>query len=105
MVSPMGQDVGPPLERLRISVHSREPTDIERAYYRELIDALIARRETLGMTQEHLDHRLGVSQGQIAKWECFLRLPGAFMMTCWASALELDLIAVHRPPHAEGSKP
>ena len=90
----MGIATEPPLERLRISVHSREPTELERNYYRALINTLIARRMALGITQEQLDHRLGVSQGQIAKWECFLRLPGAFMMTCWTTALELELVAI-----------
>lgn len=84
-------DLEPPIERLRISVHSREPTELERTYYRQLIGDFVARRKVMKLTQEQLDDILGVSQGQIAKWECFLRLPGAFMLTCWATALHLEL--------------
>lgn len=90
--------MGQPIERVRVSSYSREPSDIERGYYGELVASFAARRALLGLTQEKLDAILGVSDGQVAKWEAFQRLPGAFMLVCWANALELSLSAVHHQP-------
>jgi transcriptional regulator with XRE-family HTH domain len=81
----------PPLDRVRVSSYSRAPTNIERSFYAQLVDTLIARREELRLTQEDLDRMLGVSDGGVAKWESFTRLPGAFMFVCWCQALEVNL--------------
>lgn len=46
------------------------------------------------MTQLELDDRLGVTDGQVAKWESFARLPGAFMLACWCHALDVILVPI-----------
>lgn len=73
----------------RVTSYSRPASDIERIFYSNLIRRLAARRKALGMTMEELDHELGVSEGQVAKWESFVRLPGAFMFMCWSNRLGL----------------
>jgi hypothetical protein len=73
----------------RVTSYSRPASDIERIFYSSLIHRLKARRVMLGLTMEELDHELGVSEGQVAKWESFVRLPGAFMFMCWSNRLGL----------------
>ncbi len=80
-----------PLHRVRVSSYSRAPSNLVKTFYSQLIDELIVQREARGWSQEHLDRELGVSDGQVAKWECFLRLPGAFMLVCWATALDVHI--------------
>lgn len=57
-----------------------------------VIDALKARRRALGLTQSEVDELLGTADHQVAKWECMARLPGAFMMTCWANVLGVRFV-------------
>lgn len=78
-----------------MSAYSRTPSAIEQDYYRQLVMMFARRRETLGLTQEDLDSRLGLSDGQVAKWEALQRVPGAFMLMCWSNALGLSLVAIH----------
>lgn len=83
-----------PIERVRVSTYSRAPSLIEKDYFHSLIAAFATRRAQLKLTQEELDERLGVSSGQVAKWESFLRLPGAFMLMCWGNALGLQICTI-----------
>jgi transcriptional regulator with XRE-family HTH domain len=88
-----------PIERCRVRrVHTREPTDLERTFYAGLVRQLVAARDLRGWSQEDLDQRLGVTDGQVAKWESFRRLPGAFMLMCWAVALGVS-VAIERAHH------
>jgi transcriptional regulator with XRE-family HTH domain len=75
----------------RVTSYSRVPSPIEQIFYRGVISRLAQRRQQCGLTQEELDQQLGVSEGQVAKWESFARLPGAFMFVCWSNALGLIL--------------
>jgi ribosome-binding protein aMBF1 (putative translation factor) len=77
----------PPLQKIVAYPRGHVPTDEERRFYASFIEQLRVRRRALGISQEELDRRLGVSDHQVAKWESFARLPGAFMMMCWANAL------------------
>lgn len=78
----------------RVSGYSRVPSDIEKLFYGQLVKALVDRRVLLGYTQEQLDARIGATEGQVAKWEGFFRLPGAFMLVCWANALDMTIGAM-----------
>lgn len=68
-------------------VQSRNLSVEERAHYAELIQQLVARRKQAGLSQAAMDHKLGVSEGMVAKWETAARLPGAFFLMCWCKAL------------------
>lgn len=81
-------------ESLRVSSYSRPAGEAEKQAYEDLIRRLIARRMAIKVTQAQLDHELGVSEGQVAKWESFSRLPGMFMMVCWCRALRVVLVPV-----------
>lgn len=81
----------------RYQPHSRPVSSIERCFYGELVAELARRRVAIGLTQEQLDQQLGVSEGQIAKWESFARLPGAFMFVCWSNALGVTLTTAVQP--------
>ena len=83
-------------KRARVSTVSRDTTPSERTFYGALIAELAQARRRLSMTQEQLDHVLGVSPGMVAKWESFARMPGGFMLACWCNALDVDLTIVHR---------
>ncbi len=90
----MGAD--DPLRRARVSTVSREATDMERTFYAKLIGQLVVARKRKRLSQEQLDHQLGVSAGLVAKWECYLRMPSTFMLVCWAQAVEVDLVVTHQ---------
>jgi len=83
-----------PIERIVASSRGHVPTEIERRFYGDMIRALAARRRALGVSQQQLDRILGVSDHQVAAWESYKRLPGAFMMMCWASTLGTRLVVV-----------
>lgn len=82
----------PPIQRIVAHARSHVPSDEERRFYADMIETLKVRRRALGLTQEQLDNKLGVANHQVAKWESFQKLPGAFMMMCWASALGVKLV-------------
>jgi DNA-binding transcriptional regulator YiaG len=80
------------LARARLTSRSREPTQEERRFYEGVIIALARRRRQLRKTQAEVDTLLGVTDGQVAKWESFARFPSSFMMFCWASALGVQFV-------------
>ncbi len=47
----------------------------------------------MGITQDELNHTLGVADRLVSKWECGIRTPTSFHLYCWADALE-SLITV-----------
>lgn len=91
---PRHTDTLAPIKRTRVSSYSRTPSQIEQIFYGDMVLRLKHAREDMDMTQAQLDERLNVADGQVAKWESFERLPGAFMMVCWALALDVRILAV-----------
>ncbi len=83
-----------PIKRIVASARGHVPSESERQFYGDLIRALAVRRRALGISQQALDRILGVSDHQVAAWESFKRLPGAFMMMCWANALGTKLVVI-----------
>lgn len=79
----------------RPAMVSRELSSEEQKHYSQLIENLAQRRKQLRLSQEALDHRLGVSEGMVAKWETLARLPGAFFLMCWCKALNVQLTIAH----------
>lgn len=71
--------------------YSRATTDIERDFYRQFVNSLVNRRQSMSLTQEALDDLIGVSTGQVAKWETFNRFPSAFLLALWCKALDCNL--------------
>ena len=59
-----------------------------------IIEPLIAQRERFGLTQNDLDEIIGVTRGQIGKWECGDRTPGLFLLKCWMDALCCKIVTV-----------
>lgn len=55
--------------------------------YRTLCDALRQRRQALGLTQEEVADRVGLSSNMIARYENQMRQPSGFYLFCWAEAL------------------
>lgn len=79
-------------------VHAREPSELERSFYGQVVEQLAQERRRRGWTQPELDARLNVTEGQVAKWESFQRLPGPFLFVCWALELGVSL-SVERAKH------
>jgi ribosome-binding protein aMBF1 (putative translation factor) len=65
----------------------------ESEFYNELIGQLVRQRKKLNLSQADLDQMIGVSESMVAKWESKARLPGAFVLMCWAKALGMKLQA------------
>ena len=59
--------------------------------YHSLVQALRRRREELGLSQVDVDEKIGVTRGQCGKWELHERRPRAFLLGCWADALDVEL--------------
>lgn len=60
-------------------------------YYTVIINQLRAARRLAGMTQEAVDHAIGVTGGLVAKWETGVRVPSAYFLMCWCEALGVIL--------------
>ncbi|MDN5201499.1 helix-turn-helix transcriptional regulator [Fulvivirgaceae bacterium BMA10] len=60
-------------------------------FLKDAVKDLIHLRHEHKMTQEELNHRLGVADRLVNKWECGLRTPTSFNLYCWADALDAKL--------------
>lgn len=58
-----------------------------RATLKDVIQQLIEKRHALNLTQEEVQHRLGVCSNLVGKWECGLRNPRGLELTAWAATL------------------
>lgn len=85
-----------PPSREKRRAYSRPLSQLEQSYYAQVVGQLVDARIKRGWTQEQLDYRLQVTEGQVAKWESLTRLPGAFLLMCWADALNLKLTVQRR---------
>jgi transcriptional regulator with XRE-family HTH domain len=65
---------------------------MEQEFYKDLIAHLVAHRHAIGLSQEQLCEKLGVSDGLVNKWESGVRMPSSFYLMCWCIALELTLV-------------
>jgi len=63
-------------------------------FLKDVVKSLIDRRKELGLTQDELNYRLGVSDRLLSKWECGTRSPTSFHLYCWADALKSKLIII-----------
>lgn len=63
-------------------------------FLKDVVTQLIKRRKELGITQEHLNYKLGVADRLISKWECGVRTPTSFHLYCWADALHSRLMII-----------
>lgn len=64
------------------------PNKTRTDFLKDVVLLLIARRLELGITQDELNHMLGVADRLVSKWECGVRTPTSFHLYCWADALE-----------------
>jgi len=72
-------------------VYVNHPTPMEVEFYKEMIGQLIQVRKSKKISQENLNAILGMTDGQINKWECGARLPSSFNLMCWCNALGLRI--------------
>lgn len=66
--------------------------------YDALVKLLTERRNELGLTQEQLDHKLGLSSGHVGKLEIRTRIPRFDFAMLWAMGLGYDIKLVRREP-------
>ena len=67
------------------------PLPRDKAFAEPLIKELVEERKRQGLTQSDLDEKIGLTQGQLAKWETGDRSPTLWNAYCWASALGVEL--------------
>jgi len=70
------------------------PTPSEEQFYKSLISTLVLRRKLIGMSQEELSNRIGVSDCYVNKWESGVKLPSSFYLMCWCVALNVKIKVV-----------
>jgi transcriptional regulator with XRE-family HTH domain len=58
------------------------------------VKQLVRQRHRLGITQDDLNHTLGVADRLVSHWECGVRSPTAFHLYCWADALKGQFVFV-----------
>ncbi|MEM8938618.1 MAG: helix-turn-helix transcriptional regulator [Bacteroidota bacterium] len=78
------------------------PNKTRSDFLESLVKSLIRRRQELNITQEELNHTLGVADRLVSKWECGTRTPLAFHLYCWADALQTCLTIVPKRQEVEG---
>jgi len=78
--------------------HTSIPSPQEERFYKRLILRLIAERKALGLTQDDVNARIGLTEGHVNKWEAGVKMPSSFYLMCWCLALGLRLDAT-RIPH------
>lgn len=69
-------------------------TDEEKMFAGSLIQQFKDRRNELGYTQLELDHKIGMTDGYVAKWESGDRKPTMFFAFMWAQALNCKIVLV-----------
>ena len=82
------------------------PNKTRTDFLKDVVLLLIARRLELGITQDELNHTLGVADRLVSKWECGIRTPTSFHLYCWADALEskITIIANDNSPPSISDK-
>jgi len=73
-------------------------------FLKDVVGDLIHLRRMRGLTQEEVNHKIGVADRLVSKWECGIRTPTSFNLYCWADALNGKLTVVpnwDRPPLSE----
>ena len=66
----------------------------ENNFLKTVIQPMIERRKLLGMTQEELNHKIGIADRLVSKWECGTRRPTSFNLFCWAEALDGEIVFI-----------
>jgi ribosome-binding protein aMBF1 (putative translation factor) len=70
------------------------PSPLEELFYKNLISTLVLRRKILGLSQEELSNKIGVSDCYVNKWESGVKLPSCFYLMCWCVALNVKIKVV-----------
>ena len=70
------------------------PHKVRRDFLHDVVRELVKQRQRLGITQDELNHILGVADRLVSHWECGIRSPTAFHLYCWADALESKLAII-----------
>ncbi len=64
------------------------PHKIRNDFLHDVVKDLVRQRHRLGITQDELNHTLGMADRLVSHWECGVRSPTAFHLYCWADALK-----------------
>ena len=83
------------------------PHKIRTDFLHEVVKQLVKQRHRLGITQDELNHTLGVADRLVSHWECGVRTPTGFHLYCWADALESELFIIPKkelPPLIDSLK-
>lgn len=78
------------------------PHKVRDDFLHDVVKQLIRQRHRLGITQDDLNHTLGVADRLVSHWECGVRSPTAFHLYCWADALQSKLMIIPKGIDAEG---
>ncbi len=70
------------------------PHKVRSDFLHDVVKELVRQRHRLGITQDDLNHTLGVADRLVSHWECGVRSPTAFHLYCWADALKSKLVII-----------
>ena len=76
---------------------TRYSNKVRNDFLKDVVTELVELRHERGLTQEQLNHKLGMSDRLVSKWECGMRTPTGFNLYCWADALGARLGIIRKP--------
>ncbi len=70
------------------------PSKTRDDFLKEVVSLLRNKRIEMKISQQELNHRLGMADFLVTKWENGIRTPLAYHLYCWADALDSKLTIV-----------
>ena len=70
------------------------PDKVRADFLHDVVKQLVRQRHKLALTQDDVNHMLGVADRLVSHWECGIRSPTAFHLYCWADALQSKLAII-----------
>ncbi|GAA3643720.1 hypothetical protein GCM10022397_30790 [Flavivirga jejuensis] len=72
------------------------PSKTRDDFLKEVVSQLRNKRIELGISQQDLNHKLGMADFLVTKWENGIRTPLAYHLYCWADALGCKLTTLDK---------
>lgn len=67
-------------------------------FLKEVVVLLRKKRIEMGTSQQDLNHKLGMADFLVTKWENGIRTPLSYHLYCWADALGCKLTVIDNSP-------
>lgn len=83
------------------NMHFNYPSKTRTDFLQEVVSQLKSKRLKQQITQQELNHKLGMADFLVTKWENGIRTPLAYHLYCWADALDSQIIVLDKKVNLE----